>query len=213
MLTIDKLILTLNKAPILRGINVTLTRGSLTCIVGRSGAGKSTFLECIAQLRQRYAGTIAIDGKDLRNMTAPERSQLIGFVFQQWNLFPQLTVGENCAQPLRVVQGKPAQQAEERAREVLRYFSMDEYYDVRPDRLSGGQKQRVAIARALVAEPSVLCLDEPTSALDTENKQLVVDYLRDLNEQGTTIITTSHDREFIEALDADILQIDQGILL
>ncbi len=210
MLTIRDLKLTLNSTPILQGITFTLAQGSITTIVGKSGAGKSTLLECILQLQPNYTGTVAVEGQDLKLLAPAQRAHLVGLVFQQWYLFPHLTVIENCTQQLIIVQKISRKEAEEKAVKLLEFFEMAEYRNVYPSRLSGGQQQRVALVRALSMAPKILCLDEPTSALDGENTQLIVEKLKEINAQGTTIITTSHDKSFIEAVGGDVLRMECG---
>ena len=213
MLTIHNLNLTLNDTPILRDLSFSIKPGSITTIVGKSGAGKSTLLECILQLQPYYTGTISVDGKELRLMPPYERARSIGMVFQQWYLFPHLTVLENCAQQLIITQKMGKREAQEKVLLLLEQFDMATYANAYPSTLSGGQQQRVAIVRALCLEPRILCLDEPTSALDAENMFMLVEKLRALNAQGTTIITTSHDSNFVELLGGYIVRIHEGQLV
>lgn len=213
MINIENVSLTLNNTEILRNINCTIDTGSITALAGKSGAGKSTLLECITQLQTNYTGNISIDGRDMRGMPPAERAKLIGMVFQQWYLFPTLTVLENCTQHLIVVQKMAQKDAQEKAEALLEFFGMGDCRNAYPERLSGGQQQRVALARALSADPQILCLDEPTSALDPENTGLLVKKLQELNARGTTIIASSHDCNFIQALKGASLKIEQGIVL
>jgi ABC-type polar amino acid transport system ATPase subunit len=213
MINIQNLTLNLNNSEILKNIDCIIDAGSITTIVGKSGAGKSTLLECIMQLQPNYDGIISIGEQDARLMAPDERARSIGMVFQQWFLFPHLTVLENCTQQLIIVQKIEEREADEKALKLLEFFEMADYRDRYSITLSGGQQQRVAIVRALCMEPKILCLDEPTSALDAENTELLVNQLREINRSGTTIITTSHDNSFIQALGGKKLTIEQGKLM
>lgn len=213
MLTINNVSLSLQNRNILKGISVTINAGSITTLVGKSGAGKSTLLECITQLQTNYTGTIAIEGCNIRDIQPGERAEIVGMVFQQWYLFPTLTVLENCTQQLIVVQKLAKKEAAEKAEGLLEFFEMGDYRNAYPTTLSGGQQQRVAIARAMCLQPKILCLDEPTSALDAENTANLVCKLQELNASGTTIIASSHDSNFIQALGGKKLCIVQGSIL
>lgn len=157
-------------------------------------------MRCIAHVQAGYRGTITWDGVLLQSMTGQERASLIGFVFQQGNLFPQLTVMENCVQPLMVVKKLPRTQAQDIALAHLAQLGMALLKDAYPAQLSGGQQQRVAIARALCLSPRILVLDEPTSALDPENSRILQGILVSLQRQGITIIVSSQDMPFVRAI-------------
>jgi ABC-type polar amino acid transport system ATPase subunit len=162
MLTVNNLTL----GSLLNSISCTLLPGSITLFTGKSGAGKTSLLNCIAQLYQNYTGTITLAYKhktsDLKTLTSQERARYIGLITQQYNLFPHLSVLENCTQPLRVTRKLDAQGARDKALDVLEALGISTYKDRYPHKLSGGEQQRVAIARALVFEPPVLLFDEPT---------------------------------------------------
>ncbi len=208
MLSVQDLSITLGTKSLFKGLSFEVPQGSIACITGKSGIGKSTLLECIAHLRETYSGTIALAGKDLKSILAIDRASLVGLVFQQFNLFPHLTVLENCTQPLIVTQKMDKKRAHERALSVLESLGMGDYLDAFPIRLSGGQQQRVALARALSLKPRLLCLDEPTSALDAENVQALITLLKAISLSGTTILCTSHDRSFVTELDAQVISLD-----
>lgn len=210
MLSVQGLNLQLGSKTLFRGLSFELPMGSITCITGKSGIGKSTLLECIAQLRTTYTGSITVRGQEVKTMRAAERAALIGLVFQQFNLFPHLTALENCAQPLTVTQNISAKKAYERALSTLAELGMDEYQNAYPIRLSGGQQQRVALARALALQPKILCLDEPTSALDPENALILVKILKKLSNEGITILSTSHDLSFVRELTDRVICIETG---
>lgn len=202
MLSVQDLSIILGKKALFEGLSFEIPRGTITCITGKSGVGKSTLLECIAQIRTHYTGSISFDGKDLKKLTGPERAAVIGLVFQQFNLFPHLTVLENCMQPLVATRKMNKNEAQDRALLILKNLGMADYEDAYPIRLSGGQQQRVAIARALVLQPQVLCLDEPTSALDEQNMQSLIMLLKEISSTGTTILCTTHDRAFVTELNS-----------
>ncbi len=183
----------------LRGVTLNVRRSEFLSIIGPSGSGKSTLLGLIGGLDTPTHGQILIDGMDVTNLSEREltriRNEKIGFVFQFFNLIPTLTAEENVALPIqfsRKRHGSPSQ----RARELLTLLEVDDRLHHRPSQLSGGQQQRVAIARALANNPPLLMCDEPTGNLDTVSGALVMQALRDVNEQmGTTIIIVTHDMD------------------
>lgn len=182
----------------------------ITVFMGPSGAGKTTLLKCIAGLISGYTGDIIYCGKSLNALSHVDRATSIGFVLQQFSLFPHLTVLQNCSHPLVHVLGLSANDARERAKEVLRSLGMETFENGYPRELSGGQQQRVAIARALVLKPSVLLLDEPTSALDPTSKGCLEALLLELRKQGITIAMSSHDMHFISKMMDRIYFLEEG---
>ncbi len=188
---------TRTQKPILNQVSLTISSRRITSLIGKSGSGKTTLLRCIAGLEDIGQGSITIDSKNSVNLSAQERAGLIGFVFQDFNLFPHMTVLENCMQPLMVVQGKNKQEAQQQALATLNHFGMDAYAASNPSQLSGGQKQRVAIARALAMGPKVLLLDEPSSALDPENTAILIKLLKQLCTEGIIIVLASQDMRFV----------------
>lgn len=189
--------------PTLQELTFALPAGTLTALLGRSGAGKSTMLRCIMGLEPFERGTIEVDGAVVRGTeecSAQERARAVravrerlGLVFQSFELFPHLSALENCTlAPLRV-KGQPRAKAEARARALLEQLGLSAQVDAFPDRLSGGQKQRVAIARALCLEPRVLLYDEPTSALDPSLKAEVLETLKRVDATGVTQVVVTHD--------------------
>jgi putative ABC transport system ATP-binding protein len=182
----------------LRGIDLDIQRGEFMCIVGHSGSGKSTLFNILGGLTPPTSGTVMINGKDLRGMTEGERTNLrkseIGFIFQKYNLLPTLSASDNIA-IARSIAGK-GETPDPAFMETLKLLGIEHRLHHKPRALSGGEQQRVAIARALVNGPSILLADEPTGNLDTENSNIVLGLLRDLNRRlGQTIVMITHNPE------------------
>jgi len=177
-------------------INIKIKNGDFVAIMGPSGSGKSTSMNLIGSLDYATRGAIFLDGTNIEERTESELAQLrgkkIGFIFQQFNLIPNLTAKENVMLPL-LFQGTDLEEREEKAEEVLKMVELGDRMDFYPNQLSGGQQQRVAIARALANNPDVVLADEPTGNLDTKTGEKVLDFLQKLNEQGKTIILVTHD--------------------
>jgi general L-amino acid transport system ATP-binding protein len=199
----------------LRGISLTVKRGEVIVIIGPSGSGKSTFIRTINRLEEHQEGEIIVDGitlsHDVRNIAEIRRE--VGMVFQQFNLFPHLTVLENVTLAPIHVRKWPRAQAEERAMHWLTRVGIPEQANKYPGQLSGGQQQRVAIARTLTMEPHVLLFDEPTSALDPEMIKEVLDVMRDLAEAGYTILAVTHEMGFARTVAHRIIFMDQGLIV
>ncbi len=185
-----------NEVRALDGISLTIEKGEFVAIVGKSGSGKSTCMNIIGCLDVPTSGTYHLNGIDVSTMKDDElaqiRNQMLGFIFQQYNLIPKLTILENVELPL-VYRGVPEAERTERARKVLDMVGLKGREDKYPSQLSGGQQQRVSIARALAGEPSLMLADEPTGALDSKTGKEVLDFLKVLNEQGNTIVMITHD--------------------
>jgi len=197
-------------APVLKEISFELSPGRITAFVGKSGAGKTTLLRCMAHLLPQYEGEITFDGQNLKEQTPSERALKVGFVLQQFHLFPHLTVLQNCTYALEKAFGI---KEKTRAIETLTLLGMFPFIHAYPSQLSGGQQQRVAIARALVLQPKVLLLDEPTSALDPESKKSLESILFQLHEQGVTLAFSSHDLSFIKRMMDRIYYLEGGHLI
>lgn len=209
---------------VLRGVNLTVARGEVTCLIGPSGSGKSTLLRCINHLEKHDAGELRVDG-DLVGYEArggklyerndkqicAERSR-IGMVFQRFNLFQHLTVMENITIGQVKVKGVEPDDARVRARELLARVGLDNKEKNYPSQLSGGQQQRVAIARALAMEPKLMLFDEPTSALDPELVGEVLDVMRDLALSGMTMIVVTHEMNFAREVANTLYFIDAGVI-
>ncbi len=197
---------------VLKGIDVTVREGEVIVILGPSGSGKSTFIRCINRLEEHQQGQIVVDGTelthDIRNIQEIRRE--VGMVFQQFNLFPHLTVIDNVTLAPINVRKWSREKAEEVAMRWLDRVGIPEQAQKYPGQLSGGQQQRVAIARALAMEPKILLFDEPTSALDPEMIKEVLDVMRDLARQGYTIMAVTHEMGFAQSVADRILFFDEG---
>ncbi|WP_237408556.1 ABC transporter ATP-binding protein [Streptomyces sp. M2CJ-2] len=179
----------------LDGVSLSLPSGSFTAVMGPSGSGKSTLLQCAAGLDRPDSGLVVVDGEEMTGSSETAltkfRRQHIGFIFQQYNLLPTLTVAQNTVLPLRLAKRRVDR---DRAREILAQVGLGDRLDHLPDQLSGGQRQRVAIARALVTEPSVVFADEPTGALDTGSARDVLRLLQEaVRLHGRTVVMVTHD--------------------
>ncbi|WP_340621728.1 amino acid ABC transporter ATP-binding protein [Xenorhabdus siamensis] len=210
-----------DRQKVLKNINLTIQEGSLTALIGPSGSGKSTLLRCINLLEIPQAGQLVI-GKEKITFTGKERlphkeiqrfSLQTGMVFQNFQLFPHLTVIENIMEGLIWVQKWPRERARERAIELLEKVDMSHKADAWPTTLSGGQQQRVAIARAMAPSPKVLLCDEPTSALDPELSKEVVSVLKQLADEGTTMLMATHDLRLAANLAHDVVFLEFGEII
>ena len=199
----------------LKDIDLTVSEGERVVICGPSGSGKSTLIRCINRLEQHQQGSISVDGTELtRDVRYIERIRSkVGMVFQHFNLFPHLTVLENCTLAPLWVRKMPAADAEALAREYLERVHIPEQADKYPGQLSGGQQQRVAIARALCMEPKVMLFDEPTSALDPEMIKEVLDTMIELAESGMTMLVVSHEMGFARRIADRVIFMDGGEII
>jgi polar amino acid transport system ATP-binding protein len=211
---------------VLKGITMQVRRGEVVVLIGPSGSGKTTFLRCINHLEKINRGRIYVDGeligyRELPNGQLREDSEAniarkrseIGMVFQRFNLFPHLTALQNITEaPIRV-KGIPRDQAEARGRELLAKVGLSDKADAYPSRLSGGQQQRVAIARALAMDPKLMLFDEPTSALDPELVGEVLDVMRQLADEGMTMIVVTHEMGFAREVADRVIFMDGGVIV
>lgn len=190
---------------ILDGISLKVTDGEIMCIVGQSGGGKTTLLRCISGLERIDEGEMILDGRKFDPMSSKEA--LIGVVFQEYNLFPHLSVLENVTLAPEIALKKDPQAVEKEARQLLKKLSLEGKENLYPYQLSGGQKQRVSIARALAMHPKILCYDEPTSALDPGLRDKVRDIILSLKNESMTQIVVTHDLNFAREIADDILKV------
>ncbi len=200
---------------VLDGVDLTVARHEVVCLIGASGSGKSTLLRCIDLLEDTDDGTVRFEGRDVTDPRVDRRDvqRRIGVVFQAYNLFPHLTVLDNVTLAPRRVHGVGRRAAEERARELLARFGLSDKAAVHPDRLSGGQQQRVAVVRALATDPALLLLDEVTAALDPELVGEVLDILRALAEGGTTMVLATHEIGFAREMATSVCFLGDGRVL
>lgn len=192
---------------ILNNLNLEVKDGEILCIVGQSGGGKTTLLRCISGLEKIDGGQILIDGQVFDPYTNENNDSVIGVVFQEYNLFPHLTVLQNVTLAPTMVLKKKKEIAENEAKNLLNGLALEEKEGLYPFQLSGGQKQRVAIARALAMKPQILCYDEPTSALDPGLTATVKDIVLNLKKEGMTQIIVTHDMDFAEEIADNILKV------
>ncbi|MBR3157667.1 MAG: amino acid ABC transporter ATP-binding protein [Atopobiaceae bacterium] len=202
------------KNEVLKGIDCDIHTGEVVCVIGPSGSGKSTFLRCINCLEEPTAGTIKVDGNvmDAEAKNIDELREDVGMVFQQFNLFPHLSVIENITLAPVLRKRMNEDEAKKVGMELLARVGLADKADARPNSLSGGQKQRVAIARALAMRPGLMLFDEPTSALDPEMVGEVLDVMRQLAEEGMTMVVVTHEMGFARQVSSRVLFIDQGII-
>ena len=208
---------------VLRGVDLQVAKGEVVCILGPSGSGKSTLLRCVNLLEPPEQGEIFIEGKDIckgpGSGTGEQSWQLnfvrqrVGMVFQQFNLFPHKTVLENVTLAPRQVLGKSREESESKAKALLERVGLADKFQQYPERLSGGQQQRVAIARALAMEPQVMLFDEVTSALDPELVKEVLDTMRELAEEGMTMLVVTHELGFAKEVGDQVVFMDGGVIV
>src|SRR5438876_12067954 len=220
MIIVENLVKSYHSARVLHGIDHIQQPGEVVVLIGPSGCGKSTFLRCLNQLEMPDAGRITIDGVTVQGgcvqWTREEREQQrqlrlrTGMVFQFFNLFPHLTVLENLTTGPRVVKNVPKEMAEALARKLLAKVGLENRTQAYPSQLSGGEQQRVAIARALAMEPQVMLFDEPTSALDPELRGEVLAVMRQLAEEGMTMIVVTHEMQFARDMADRVVFFDAG---
>ncbi len=199
----------------LRGIDLDVAAGEVVVIIGPSGSGKSTVLRCMNMLEEPTTGTVVFDGKVLTDKGADvdDARTEMGMVFQQFNLFPHLTVGQNVTLAQRKVRGRSKAEAKEMAEHQLERVGIPEKIAAYPRQLSGGQQQRVAIARSLAMEPKVMLFDEPTSALDPEMIKEVLEVMLHLASEGMTMVVVTHEMGFARAAADRVVFVDEGMIV
>ena len=200
---------------VLQGVNQTIHKGEVISIIGPSGGGKSTFLRCLNLLEKPEKGQIFFEGQEIpgKKVNIDQHRQKMGMVFQQFNVFPHLTVGENIKLAPKLLKGKSEEEATAMAKDLLTRVGLIDKYDEMPGNLSGGQKQRLAIVRALAMEPDVMLFDEPTSALDPEMVGEVLDVIKELAKTGMTCVIVTHEMRFAEEISDRVLFIADGNIL
>ena len=200
---------------VLKGIDFAANKGEVVCIIGSSGSGKSTLLRCINLLENPDKGEIRYHGKDILTDETVNMAQYhakVGMVFQQFNLFGNMNVLENCMTGQMKVLGRSREESMNNAMKYLRKVGMEAYVGAKPRQLSGGQKQRVAIARTLAMDPEVILFDEPTSALDPEMVGEVLSVMQDLAQEGMTMLVVTHEMGFARAVASKVVFMDQGVI-
>ena len=202
------------KLHVLKGIDIDICKGDVVCVIGASGSGKSTFLRCLNLLEQPTGGSIIFDGTDLTNskVNLNLHRQRMGMVFQQFNLFPHLTILKNLTLAPMMLKKIPQEEAEAKALALLGRVGLADRADSYPGQLSGGQKQRVAIVRALCMEPEVMLFDEPTSALDPEMVGEVLDVMKELAKEGMTMVVVTHEMGFAFEVANRVIFLDNGLV-
>lgn len=215
MIKIEKLCKNYDKLEVLKGIDAQVNKGDIIAIIGPSGSGKSTFLRCINKLEEPTSGHIYIKNQDIMsdNTDINLIRQKVGMVFQHFNLFPHKTVMENLTLAPMKLKNLSQEEAEKKALILLEKVGLKDKTSAYPNQLSGGQKQRIAIARALAMEPEVMLFDEPTSALDPEMIKEVLDVMRELAQEGMTMLIVTHEMGFAKNVANRIFFMDRGTIL
>jgi len=199
---------------VIKGVDFQVRKGEVVCVIGPSGAGKSTLLRCLNGLETPTSGTVVVNGHDLgsKDTNIDKVREQIGMVFQHFNLFPNMTVAENIMLAPTLVHKMPKDEARTLAAKLLARVGLAEKIDARPTSLSGGQKQRVAIARALAMNPDVMLFDEATSALDPEMVGDVLEVIRELAEEGMTMILVTHEMGFAREVSSRVVFTHGGVI-
>ena len=199
---------------VLKGIDLKIEKGEVVVVIGPSGSGKSTFIRCLNLLEEQTGGKIFFEGVDImsKETQANLHREKVGMVFQQFNLFNNLSVLDNITVSLKKVKKMPEKQAEEKAMALLARVGLTDKADTYPSQLSGGQKQRIAIVRAMALDPDVMLFDEPTSALDPEMVGEVLKVIQDLASDGVTMVVVTHEMGFARKVGTRILFMDDGLV-
>ena len=215
MIKVKNLHKTFGDLNVLAGIDEHITQGEVVVVIGPSGSGKSTFLRCLNLLEKPTDGEIFIDDEQINSKKANVNliRQKMGMVFQQFNLFPHLTIIDNITLAPVLLKKMPKDEAVKKGMELLTRVGLSDKAEAYPNQLSGGQKQRVAIARALAMEPEIMLFDEPTSALDPEMVGEVLDVMKDLAKSGMTMVVVTHEMGFAREVGTRVLFMDQGVIM
>ncbi len=215
LIKVEDLKKSFTKVEVLKGINIEIKRGEVVVVIGASGSGKSTFLRCLNRLEEPTGGKIFFGDKDITSKKSDinHHRQKMGMVFQQFNLFPHMTILKNMTKAPMTLLGLSKAEAESRALELLDRVGLKDRADAYPSQLSGGQKQRVAIVRALAMNPEVMLFDEPTSALDPEMVGEVLEVMKGLAREGMTMVVVTHEMGFAREVADRVIFIDEGVIL
>ncbi len=200
---------------VLKGINEEIKQGEKVVVIGPSGSGKSTFLRCLNLLEEPTSGTVALNGEVInsKGVDINKVRQKMGMVFQQFNLFPHLSIMDNITLAPMKIKKMSREEAEKLGRQLLKKVGLEDKANSFPGQLSGGQQQRIAIARALAMEPEIMLFDEPTSALDPEMVGEVLDVMKDLANQGMTMVIVTHEMGFAKEVGSRVLFMDDGVIV
>ncbi len=214
MIRVENLHKSFHGREVLKGITAEIDKGDVVCVIGPSGSGKSTFLRCLNLLEQPDAGRVWLDGVELtdRHTDINRQRMKMGMVFQQFNLFPHMTVLQNLTVSPMMLKKVPREAAEQKAMTLLARVGLADRAASYPAQLSGGQKQRIAIVRALCMEPEVMLFDEPTSALDPEMVGEVLDVMKELAHEGMTMVVVTHEMGFAREVGKRVMFVDEGII-
>ncbi len=214
VISVKNLKKTFQNNEVLKGVSIDIYKGDVVCVIGASGSGKSTFLRCLNMLETPTGGSIFFENNDLtdKNTDLNLHRQKMGMVFQQFNLFPHMTILENLTCAPIMLKKVSKEQAEEKAMSLLARVGLADRASSYPNQLSGGQKQRVAIVRALCMEPDVMLFDEPTSALDPEMVGEVLDVMRELASEGMTMVVVTHEMGFAREVSNRVIFLDDGVI-
>lgn len=213
VLSIQNLVKSFGDLHVLKGINLDIHQGDVVSVIGASGSGKSTLLRCMNDLETYDNGDVLFNGTPIHDLDAKTMHTSIGIVFQNFNLFNNLTVLENCVLPQTKVLGRSQDEATRVAVDLLEKVGMEEFAGKNSTQLSGGQKQRVAIARALAMNPQVLLFDEPTSSLDPEMVGEVLSVMKDLAHGSLTMVVVTHEMGFAKEVSDQVVFMDNGVVL
>lgn len=215
LIKVDNLCKSFDNVDVLKGINAEIHKGDVIVVIGASGSGKSTFLRCLNRLEEPTGGKIYFEGTDITDpsVNINVHRQKMGMVFQQFNLFPHMTVLKNLTLgPIKLLKKSKAE-AEKRAIELLERVGLADRATAYPSQLSGGQKQRIAIVRALCMEPDVMLFDEPTSALDPEMVGEVLEVMKQLAKEGMTMVVVTHEMGFAREVGTSVVFVDDGVIV
>ena len=215
LIKVENLTKSFGDLEVLKGINAEIDKGDVMVVIGASGSGKSTFLRCLNLLEEPTSGKIIFEGTDItdEHVDINLHRRRMGMVFQQFNLFPHMTVLRNLTLGPTKLLGKSKAEADKKALELLERVGLADKANAYPNQLSGGQKQRVAIVRALAMNPDVMLFDEPTSALDPEMVGEVLEVMKQLAGEGMTMVVVTHEMGFAREVGTDIVFVDEGVIV